>query len=347
MAPPSLDMSVVICAYTQARWHDLVAAVHSVRSQSVPPREIIVVVDHNPMLLERVHTEVPYVIAVANQEAKGLSGARNSGIAAATGAVLAFLDDDGVAAPDWLEHLLRTYANPEVMGVGGSVEPLWLHGRPPWFPAEFDWVVGCTYRGLPKVAAPVRNLIGCNMSFRREVLEGVGGFRSGIGRVGTDPAGCEETELCIRVGRRWPSKALLYEPRARVQHRVTARRARWSYFRARCYAEGRSKALVAQAVGAGDGLASERTYTLRTLPRAVIRGLADSLRGDPSALTRVGAIVAGLALTTAGYLIGTVAEPRATPAKADHEAGTSAPGPVLSTARQALRSRTTSLRGTA
>jgi glycosyltransferase involved in cell wall biosynthesis len=304
MAPTSLDISVVICAYTEARWHDLVAAVHSVRGQSVPPREIIVVVDHNPTLLERVHTEVPYVIAVDNQEAKGLSGARNSGIAAATGAVIAFLDDDGVAAPDWLEHLLPAYADPEVIGVGGSVEPLWLGGRPPWFPAEFDWVVGCTYRGLPEVTAPVRNLIGCNMSFRREVFEGVGGFLSGIGRVGTYPVGCEETELCIRAGRRWPSRALLYEPRARVQHRVTASRARWSYFRARCYAEGLSKDLVAQAVGAADGLAMERSYTLHTLPGSVLRGVADALRGDPSGCARAAAIVVGLGMTAAGYLEG-------------------------------------------
>jgi GT2 family glycosyltransferase len=347
MAPPSPDISVVICAYTEARWHDLVAAIHSAHGQSVQPREIIVVVDHNPTLLERVHAEVPYVIAVENQEARGLSGARNSGIAAATGAVIAFLDDDGVAAPDWLEHLLAAYATPEVIGVGGPVEPLWRHGRPPWFPAEFDWVVGCTYRGLPAVAAPVRNLIGCNMSFRREVLEAVGGFRSGIGRVGTDPAGCEETELCIRVGRRWPSKALLYEPCARVQHRVTARRARWSYFRARCFAEGLSKALVAQAVGAGDGLASERTYTLRTLPRAAVRGVADGLRGDPSAMGRAGAIMAGLALTTAGYLMGTVTEPRATPAQADNEVATRAQCPVRANARTSPRSRTTSLRGNA
>src|SRR5205085_69247 len=83
--------------------------------------------------------------------------------------------------------LLPAYANLEVIGVGGTVEPLWLHGRPPWFPPEFDWVVGCTYCGMPEVAGPVRNLIGCNMSFRREVFEGVGGFRSGIGRIGTYP----------------------------------------------------------------------------------------------------------------------------------------------------------------
>jgi GT2 family glycosyltransferase len=339
MARTRRDISVVICAYTEARWHDLVAAVGSVRGQSVPPREIIVVVDHNPALLERVQTEVPHVSAVDNQEAKGLSGARNSGIAAATSAVIAFLDDDGVAAPDWLEHLLPAYADPEVIGVGGSVEPLWLGGRPPWFPAEFDWVVGCTYRGLPEATAPVRNLIGCNMSFRREVFEGVGGFLSGIGRIGTYPVGCEETELCIRAGRRWPSKALLYEPRARVQHSVTASRARWAYFRARCYAEGLSKALVAHAVGARDGLASERTYTVRTLPRAVGRGVADSLRGDPSALLRAGAIMAGLALTTAGYLMGTGAAPRATPAEADNEVGTSEQGMVRANARTAPRSR--------
>jgi glucosyl-dolichyl phosphate glucuronosyltransferase len=307
MAPTGLDISVVICAYIEARWHDLVAAVHSVHGQSAQPRDIIVVVDHNPTLLERVRTEVPSVIAVENQEAQGLSGARNSGIAAATGTVIAFLDDDGVAAPDWLEQLLPAYANPEVLGVGGTVEPLWLHGRPSWFPPEFDWVVGCTYCGMPEVAGPVRNLIGCNMSFRRGVLAGVGGFRSGIGRVGTYPAGCEETELCIRVGRRWPSKALLYEPRARVQHRVTARRARWSYFRARCYAEGLSKALVAQAVGAADGLATERTYTLQTLPGGALRGVADALRGDPSGCARTAAIVAGLAMTATGYLEGRLA----------------------------------------
>ena len=57
MAPISLDISVVICAYTEARWHDLVAAVHSVHGQSVQPRDIIVV-------------KVPYLIAVENQEAK-------------------------------------------------------------------------------------------------------------------------------------------------------------------------------------------------------------------------------------------------------------------------------------
>ncbi len=98
----TLDISVIICAYTQERWHDLVAAVESVRRQSVLPHEIIVVIDHNARLLEQVRVHIPDVIVTENYEPRGLSGARNSGIAMAQGALIAFLDDDTIAEPDWL-----------------------------------------------------------------------------------------------------------------------------------------------------------------------------------------------------------------------------------------------------
>ncbi len=143
------------------------------------------------------------------------------------------------------------------------------------------------------------------MSFRREVFARIGGFRDEIGRVGARPSGCDETELCIRLRQHLPHALLLYSPLARVRHQVPAERARWAYFHARCLLEGRSKALVARLVGAGDGSATERAYTLRTLPRGVARGLVDTLaRSDPSGLARAGAITLGLAITTAGYLQG-------------------------------------------
>ncbi len=307
MTRTALDVSVVLCAYTEVRWKDLIEAVESVKCQSAPPREIVVAADHHPALLERVRASLPDVVGVENRERPGLSGARNSGIAVAQGTIIAFLDDDAVAAPDWLAQLSTGYDDPKVFGVGGAIEPMWPNGRPKWFPEEFDWVVGCTYRGMPLTASPVRNLIGCNMSFRRETFEAVGGFQNGIGRVGTMPIGCEETELCIRARQHWPKRALLYMPQARVFHRLPAHRARWSYFRSRCYSEGVSKALVARLVGAGDGLASERMYTFRTLPRGVAQGLADAvLRGDISGLGRVAAIVSGLMMTTAGYLKGSL-----------------------------------------
>jgi GT2 family glycosyltransferase len=303
-----VETSVVICAFADERWDALVAAVASLHEQTAPAHEVIVVADHNPGLLERARRELDGVTVVANAGERGLSGARNTGVAVATGDVVAFLDDDATAAPDWLACLTAPYADERVLGVGGVIEPDWVDGRPPAFPSEFHWVVGCSYEGMPTAPAPVRNLIGANMSVRRDVLERVGGFRSDMGRIGARPLGCEETELCIRAARELPGGVFLYEPRARVAHVVPATRTTWRYFRSRCFAEGLSKARVAALVGAGDGLSSERAYTTRTLPTGVVRGLGDARRGDPAGLARASAIVAGLVMTAAGYLAGTARE---------------------------------------
>lgn len=305
MMSETVDVSVVICAYTEERWHDLARAVESIQQQSAAPREIIVVVDHNTHLLERVRTHFPGVVVIENSEPQGLSGARNSGIARAQGNYIAFLDDDAAAEPDWLARLSHCCQNPQVLGVGGAVEPEWLNSRPAWFPEEFFWVIGCTYLRSTGKPVAVRNPFGGCTCYRREVFEVVGGFKREIGRVGSRPMGCEETELCIRARQRWPEKVFLYEPGARIHHRIPAQRASWRYFRSRCYAEGLSKALVTRYVGSKDGLASERAYTLQTLPRAVIRGLMDGfLRLDLAGFLRAAAIISGLMMTIAGYQVG-------------------------------------------
>jgi GT2 family glycosyltransferase len=307
-----LDVSVVVCAYTAARWDDLRRSLESLRRQRMPPREVVLVIDHDPPLLERARAAFPDVVTVANRHRRGLSGARNTGLELARGAITAFLDDDACADPDWLERLVSGYDDPAVAGVGGAIDPDWSDGRPSWFPAEFDWVVGCTYRGMPEGRRSVRNLIGANMSFRTELFRDVGGFVEWIGRVGTRPLGCEETEFCIRVARRRPGARMLLEPSARVRHRVPHERARWRYFASRCWAEGRSKALVAQRAGARTALATERSYVASTLTRGLARGVGDAfLRRDVWGLTRAGAIAAGVGITTAGYMAGSVRRPSA------------------------------------
>jgi GT2 family glycosyltransferase len=294
----AVTVSVVLCSYSMDRWPQMVAAANSVAGQDLPPTEVILVVDHCPALHERAASELPWLRIVDNDGPKGLSGARNAGVAASTGDVVAFLDDDAVAERDWLARLSAEYADPDVLGAGGQVEPQWESSRPGWFPPEFDWVVGCTHSGMPSDPAPVRNLIGANMSFRREVLAAVGGFRVDLGRVGSRPTGCEETELCIRAARHFPGGVLRYQPRAVVHHHVPDVRGTWRYFRARCYAEGLSKATVSKVAGPQRALASERTYVRRVLPHGLLDAAADA---NP---TRGAALLTGLSATVVGYAVG-------------------------------------------
>ena len=299
----AVSVSVVICAYTEERWEDICSAVASVGQQTHPPCEMILVVDHNPELLARIALRLQHVQAIPNDGALGLADARNTGVAAARGDVVAFLDDDARADPQWLAALCRHYGDQQVLGVGGRVDPGWVGRRPSWFPPEFDWVVGCSYVGSPLTLAPVRNPIGANMSFRRAVFEQVGGFTTGLGRERTKPLGCEETEWCIRAVGAHPGHRVLMDPDAQVTHRVGPERATWSYFVRRCYAEGISKRRVTKLTGTRAGLSTERPYVLHTLVRGVATNARDAVtKREGAAALRAIAILVGLLVTSAGYV---------------------------------------------
>lgn len=303
------DVSVVLCAFADDRWHDLAAAVESVRDQAVSPREIIVVVDHNPALLARAERSLAGATVVENTRGRGAGEARNAGVHAATGSILAFLDDDATATPEWLARACDDLADPGVMGVGGAIDPAWDDGPPRWFPTEFNWTVGCTYPGLPTTPAPVRNLIAANMFVRRAIFDELNGFRPGFGKQGTRSRP-EETDLCLRANQRWPSDIWLYDPAVAVRHRVPAGRGRPRYFVSRCFNEGLGKAALVGYVGS-DGLTAERTYTRRTLPAGVVNGFMTTLtKRDPAGLERSAAIVVGLGVTAAGYAVGRLAPAR-------------------------------------
>jgi glycosyltransferase involved in cell wall biosynthesis len=295
--PGELSVSVVICAYTEDRWDDLERAVESARNQTVPPRDLVVVVDHSPDLLARARLELAGVSVVPNTQRPGLAGARNSGIEASHGAIVAFLDDDATADPDWLAELRRGYLNDNVLGVGGRIDPRWQSSRPTWFPDEFNWVVGCTYRGVPALPSRVRNMIGANMSARRSVIDALGGFRQQLGRL-------EETDLCIRGQELFPHGEWMYWPAAHVTHSVSPERSTWSYFRSRCYNEGVAKAAMVMLTSRQAGLASERSYTLKVLPTGIAREVVRMGRLDFSGSARAAAIAVGLVYTTAGYARG-------------------------------------------
>jgi cellulose synthase/poly-beta-1,6-N-acetylglucosamine synthase-like glycosyltransferase len=300
---------VVVCAFSAERLDDLTRCLDSVARQSRPADEIIVVIDHNPELLAHVlaTTGDRAMKVIPSSGQRGLSTARNTGVSAATSDVVVFLDDDALPEVEWLAELLRPFHDPEVVAVGGRIDPAWPTERPWWFPHHLDWTIGCSIPSMPPAGGPIRNVFGASAAFRREALHIVGGFNPKLGRVGKNGAGCEETDVCIRLRQHDAGALILYAPRAVVRHRVTDDRATVRHVLRRCLAEGRSKALLSKRVG-GAATRAERTYALM-VARQFMRDALGGFR-HPRRFGQAAVLICGWGCATAGYARG-----RCTPSK--------------------------------
>ena len=296
----------MICAFASARLEQTVACVGSVLRQEPSPGQVVIVVDHNDALAADLRSRLPEEVEiVANEEARGLSSARNTAIARSRGDFIVFIDDDAVAHEQWLTRLLSAFDDPAVIGAGGHARPLWAESAPAWFPPEFLWVVGCSYTGLPE-SGSVRNPLGCNMAFRAELFRRVGTFNPAIGRLGSLPLGCEETEFCLRASRAAPGGRIALVRGAEIDHHVPAARATVGYLLRRCYFEGISKALV-RRLGDRRSLDTERTYLRHALPARVKASVRRALGGHlEEGLGAVGAMVGSVGAAAAGYLVGLI-----------------------------------------
>ncbi len=301
----ALRADVVICTYTLARWELFARAVDSVLRQTVLPDRLIIVVDHNDELLARCHREWDTrgadspveIIAVASQFPGRQGSSRNSALLLARAEIVSFLDDDAVAAPDWLERILAVYATrPEAVAVGGASRPNYGAPRPSWFPPDFDWVFGCHYQSLPDHLAPVRRLIGTSMSVRREAMIAVGGFHADD---------YDDMDLSHRIAHGHGPAAVLYEPRAEVQHHVPAERMTWSYFWRRCYFVNRHKVGAVADMGEGGNIRAELHFGAGVL-LTLVRALFAAVTGRPKQLRQALAAALGLALGGCGFVTGRV-----------------------------------------
>ena len=206
---PDMRVSVVCCTHTLARYDDCRGAAESVLGQSHDDVELVLVSDGNDAVAERFEADFgdrSDVLIHCNDENIGLLESRNNGARIATGDVVAFIDDDAVAADDWATKLVAAYdADESRQAVGGRMVPAWVAGKPSYLPAEFYWLIGVTNRGFgpngdPDEAGEVRNTFGSNISFRRDVFLELGGFEDDIGgRQGEKNLQGGETELCARL----------------------------------------------------------------------------------------------------------------------------------------------------
>lgn len=308
-------VSVVIPAFTLDRWGLIERAVESARSQTVLPEAVVLAIDNNDELLAQARARWaaatgPPVVVVPNDRndhvarwhihvrahgtprSFGAGSARNAGAAAVASDVIAFMDDDAWAEPDWLERLLPRYDDSSVAAVGGASLPYYETERPGWFPANFDWIFGCSYAGLPTTAAPLLHLIGANMSVRRSSFEEAGGFQ------GND---FDDLNLCLRLAERFGARSIYYDPDAVVHHFVARQRVTWRYFYRRCYFVNREKVRVLADVGTAKSLRAEREFVLHALRSETARLGWRWLHGDGRAARQLGAMAVGLSLAALGY----------------------------------------------
>lgn len=298
------DVSVVISVFSINRAVDVVKCVNSVKRQSLKPKEIIVVLDPNEELVhyyKKLLTDVKIVIS----SDFGLSFARNTGVVYSQSEIIAFIDDDAVADEKWLETLVSNYDDPSVIGVGGRIEPVWDNAFPAWLPEELYWIVGCSYKGLPKKKAAIRNPIGCNMSFERNVIEKVGYFNTGVGRIGNKLSGHDDTEFGIRATEKIPDSKIVYEPDAIVYHHVPKKRSNIQYVINRSFAEGYSKACIKkQKLESKSVLNSEKHYLQQVLLEGIFERLIKNT--SSSTVSQAFTLSVSVSLVLFGYLIGSL-----------------------------------------
>jgi glycosyltransferase involved in cell wall biosynthesis len=243
-----IEISVVVSTYTKDRLNYVLECLSSLKKQSLAPCEILLVLDPDQDLVRFYKSQVADDVKIIISKERGLSNARNEGVKNASGEIIAFIDDDAVADENWIRSLALNYDEPLVVGVGGFVKPKWEGKRSLWVPEELDWIVGCSYKGLPETKAFVRNPIGCNMSFRRDVFKNVGYFSTSIGRFGKRLLAGEEPEFSLRVFKMIPEAKIVYDPSAIVYHNVPKGRANLRYAFERSFYEGLSKAIIKSSI---------------------------------------------------------------------------------------------------
>jgi hypothetical protein len=263
-------VTVVVATHSPERWHTLVRAVASARSQTVSPAEVVVVVDHNPTFFRRIRRDLAGITVLESSNRPGLEGARNTGAFHAQTSLIAFLDDDTVADPHWLAHLLPSFQDPEVTGAAAAKSYDWQSSRPDWLPDEFRWAAGSTETHGRQPAGTV---------LRREPFRQAGGFASDT-----------DTDFPVRLsaltGGRWA-----YVPEATLRRLVPPGTVTFGSFLRRCYDEGRSRTQVsAVLLTAGRAGVSRRTdaaVSLRGTNPVSLHGSGGvALRGSDSGRVR-------------------------------------------------------------
>ena len=230
------DIAVVVCTYN--RYDVLPDAIASLTDQALSGSAAeFIIVDNST---DKAAQDAFWSAFAANDRVRvvfeavpGLSRARNRGIREASAPIVAYMDDDAIAAPTWCEALIETFERHSEAGiVGGPVRPIWPAAEPEWLhPWQRGFLTIVDYGPEERALAEEEWLAGTNIAFRREALLAAGGFAETLGRTGTALLSNEELHTATRLHRQGLQS--FYNPSAEMFHRVHAERMTPAWMRRR------------------------------------------------------------------------------------------------------------------
>jgi glucosyl-dolichyl phosphate glucuronosyltransferase len=233
-----MKISVVVCTYN--RCEKLATTLQSIAESKMQDSDEweILVVDNNSKdrtheLIDDFSRRYPNRFRYIFEPRQGKSFALNTAISAARGEALAFVDDDVMVVPEWLQNLIEPLRGGRWAGVGGRILPAEKVAFPRWMRFEGDdglgGVIAAYFDEGDEPLVLHRPPYGANMAVRKEMFERFGGYRLDIGPSPNKlvPRPGEDTEFGRRLMR--AGQLFVYEPLAVVYHPVQTERIRKDY----------------------------------------------------------------------------------------------------------------------
>jgi len=292
-------LSAIVCTYE--RYHVLAQSIDALLRQNAPSEcyEIIVVDNSRDQaaahLFGAQYADRPNVRYVL-ESTPGLSNARNVGTKLATGHIVAFIDDDAVSSPDWVQGVIDVYKTygARVGVVGGRVVPRWISEKPAWLEGDLlSYLSLIDYGSATMVLGPKQWLAGCNISFDKQALLSAGGFSPALGRGGSSLPllSGEEIEATRKI--RTGGRLTVYTPNAIVEHIIDPARLTQAWFRRRAAWQAVSDLIAAsdrigepKQMSEFSQMAVERLRALSVGNRDDLRANVFRKRDDPLAFRR-------------------------------------------------------------
>lgn len=237
-----MTIKVTACVCTYDRYDLLPSAIESLTRQTSSHEKFeIVIVDNSPDLPKSERHSLPFQnipnLVWLHSPVSGLSNARNVGLKHSSGDVIAFMDDDAMASPAWIESIIEAFDTfgETVVGVGGPVEPIWSLPRPEWLHDDLLGFVSVVDWGglVPRKLGEKEWVAGTNIAFRVPPLRAIGGFSTALGRNKGGQALLSNEEIDVAEKLKFDGGSIVYAPRMTVRHLVEPKRLTQEWFRRR------------------------------------------------------------------------------------------------------------------